>query len=412
MQLISAQVFVFSLSLRQLYEVAPSPPKKWRRFVAAGSPASSPSKGPLVDNDDDESPSFRAKSFYGRKKSFTARPSQSCSDEGENGSSVASEHSVASSSKNRAKNITKTSLQRTHSAVKSSISLSDDEKITVMSPRVALSPIKNIYGNVRKGSKTKSKSKKAATTRKRRKSLPASVQPIVQARNPPAPPAVRPTSGDNTAVSATPPNNRKFFKHKSPSSASVALGGIIVGKGFNLKFVRGLLNKDFGQSPSKKRGLPLKQMSAPKVQKTYSRNVAKRAEEAGTRNKSALPVDDGRISSSSGHKPVENRSFQWTLDVPISTTSSPNVDSRASGEESRDPASQSLFSSYSQSLVSDVSGPTENGLLPNGSSQLHSASPSQDDSHDKFYSIFSPKRLATTTEGRWVACITMYFQCS
>ena len=391
-------MFSLSLSLRQLYEVAPSPPKKWRRFVAAGSPASSPSKGPLVDNDDDESPSFRAKSFYGRKKSFTARPSQSCSDEGENGFSVASESSVASSSKNRAKNFTKTSLQRTHSAVRSSVSLSDDEKITVMSPRVALSPIKNIYGNVRKRSKTKSK--KAATTRKRRKSLPARVQPIVQARNPPAPLAVKPASGDDAPVGATPPNNRKFFKHKSPSSASVALGGIIVGKGFNLKFVRGLLNKDFGQSPSKKRGLPMKQMSAPKVQKTYSRNVAKRAKEAGTRNKSASPMDDGRISSSSGHKPVENGSFQWTLDVPISTISSPNVDSRASGEESGDPASQSLFSSDSQSLVSDMSGATENGLLPDGSSQLHSASPSQDDSRDKFYSIFSPRRLATTTEGR------------
>ena len=55
---------------RQLCEAASSPPQKWRRFITGSpgsSPVSSPGKGPLRGQDED-SPSFRARSFYKTKK--------------------------------------------------------------------------------------------------------------------------------------------------------------------------------------------------------------------------------------------------------------------------------------------------------------------------------------------------------
>ena len=344
--------------------------------MAADSPASSPCKGPLVDNDDEESPSFRAKSFYGRKKKIprTVPLPQSGINEEKPGSPVPS---AASSSNASTENLTRAPLRRTRSSV-GNIS-TDGEEMAVMSPRVVLSPIKNIHGNIKK--QPKAKVKKASVTRKRGKSLPARVQPVIQASIPPAPQAAKP-SDEDAPVDATPPNNRKFFKHKSPASASRVVGGIIVRKGFNLKFVRGLLTKDFSQSPGKRTGPAEKQRSTPKVQKTYSRKIGKPAVEAGTGAKTASPMDGSRSSGSRGHVSGEN---SWTMDIPMPAPSSPRVeDSMVSGEGSAEPGSQNLFNSDTQS--------TENCLPPASSSQPQSAVSSQDDSQDKFYSIFSQKR--------------------
>lgn len=349
-----------------------SPPKKWSRLLTADSPASSPSEGPLKDDGDHESPSFRAKSFYGRKR-VTAHLLQSCLSVEKLGSSVPAAKSPSSAT---TENAIKTPPRGTRSA--GGNGFMDDEKITGMSPRIALTPIKNIYGSVKKQSKTKLKNSAASVTGKRRKSLPAvaRVYPVTPTRYPPAPQAVEP-SDEDPPVSATTPNNRKFFKHKSPASASRAVGGIIIGKGFNLKFVRGSLNKDFGQSPCKKRGIATKKRSAPKAHNTYSRTVAKSPKVAVAEKKAQVTC-------------IRNVSEV----AAASMASSPDVDSNMSEDESLEPGSQSLFNSDTLSLASNMSAPMERHLPAATDSQSPLSSSSPDEGRDKFfYSVFSKKRV-------------------
>ncbi|XP_076440519.1 uncharacterized protein LOC143279996 isoform X2 [Babylonia areolata] len=366
---------------RQLCEVSPSPPKKLRS-LPGGSPSSSP-KGPLLINSDDESPRFRTTSFYGsRKKLVLTKPSGDTDN-----SSVAHQSQVAVT--------TPRSRSSTRMSTRSSTGKRNGEDTTTH--RLALSPIKNIYHNG-----TKQRTKTTSETNgncQRKKSVPPKAKLNVSRKSPKEP---QDSSDDELLESVTPGKPRKFFKYKSPASASKASGGIIIRKGFDLKFVRGSVNGRSGKSTCKKtvsdkRANAKTKQSLNKKTSKMKTMVQRKPEisESAIRRESQDSRSNGKTPDLSD-VPKWNRkastqgiSYQDSSELmPMSMT----VSNKKFDKESDKSSSENLFGFDNESMASDLSGPIEQSSSSTGTQQ--SVVSSVDEAHHgKFYSIFSQKQF-------------------
>ena len=353
----------------------------------ASSPSNSPAKGPLLDHSDDESvPTFRPKSFYGlKRKSLSAALSR----EGNNSSPPAAPAAGKMS---------------VHGSVSSCESASSDDEKSSRS-RPALSPIKNIMESVKKGSKRKSS--QAAVTGRRQKSRSAKT---LKGNKKKENDGQEKTLVKSVAPRSSPVKGHKFFKHKSPASASKAVGGIIIKKGFNLKFVRDSLGRGFGLSPGKKAGPAAKPRSTPKVQKTYSRNNSK-SDKTAKETDSAISFTGSDLSMSSGNTSWQVGSVQTPVASPHLTSSLTTPESSTPSslnEESDSLSSQYVPGSDTQSLSSDVSGPVHSRRPGTRMSTLQSTGSSGNDDMNHLFSIFRTSKRSQRhagTENRWVAWV-------
>ncbi|KAL8598962.1 hypothetical protein ACOMHN_006772 [Nucella lapillus] len=381
---------------RQLYEVAPSPPKSRKlKHPTADSPSASPAKDPLVVNSDDESPRFRTTSFYGSKKKLTkTKPAA----DAENSSSVLPPASLTAS------------RSRSNSRISGKKSVVD-EKAT--RKRIALSPLKNVYGNSTVKQPPKKAASKVGTNRRRSKSVPAKAKLNLETTLPRVP---QTTPNKDHEEGATPDKTRKFFKYKSPGSSSKTAGSIVLGKGFNLKFVRrsqatpkktntktkkaqkkntpkmkSVVQRKSGGSSSSTRasdrsGMIEMEITAQRESESRSGKAADRHGFQGMRSKTQRQPEG---SKSSGRVSDDSNFFEDDSQLmPLSSSTS----DKTFEEDAEMSGSQSLFGLDSQSLPSsDVSGPVVRSPSSTVTQQLE-LSPTEEIHHGKFYSIFSKKR--------------------
>lgn len=342
-----------------------------------------------MDNDEDEAPSFRARSFYGSRKKLSVATPLPVDWDGEN-----SESSTATISSSAVRPNTE-NVERTKRQTRS-IS-PDDKKLRTRSCRVALSPIKNTLDKLKK--EISGKPAPRAVARRRSKSLPPRARSNPRRKKQQASQPVKSVENVREArQNSTPDNSRKFFKYKSPGSATKSTGSVIVGRGFNLKFVKGSAGKDFGQSPGRKRS------TTPGSSKTRRRKNATSTKTL-KRNGSAMSAGSSQLLSSNS-TPASDISLQSTSGTPGPTQDSPGAESESRMSDIDSPVpgslSQSLFSSDSQSAASDMSEPVEDEAVAVIDREVVSVE-GLTEGGDKFFSVFSKKRRSlrlTAVENR------------
>jgi hypothetical protein len=285
--------------------------------------------------------------------------------------------------------------------------------------RKALSPIKNIMANILQSDVEEDDKKMdsdselednydspeealpplpvMATRKRRAASLPGRVQPKRKTqKSTPArsKPVVKKTDikepDDANLPTDSPVNGRKFFKHKSPASASKAIGGIIVRKGFNLHFVRGLLNKDFGQSPNMKKG-PSKLRSPPSSsKKRRTRRSSSSKKSANTSWESVpepLPLlpgfEDCTDAASVDHSQQESGD---------TSQQSSTKDSNSQHAPVCTQSTSSLPSTLFMSTDEEEAEETPSSPLPRQPPSPVEEEEEEEEENGKFYSIFSRRR--------------------
>lgn len=384
--------------------------------MSDASPPASPGRGPLR-YDDEESLSFRAKSFYhtNKKQPVTSVAQQPLSEVEAHsldaagklvtvgraypdGSSSPPKHhksSRVSARKNvnsrkespLCENVGGTPSQR-HS--RSTVKMERvSEEYSTRPKRKALSPIKNILqSDLEEEESCGGLSMSSKVGRKRRAaSLPAKVQPKL--KNMKSLPVTLDLQDKNISHLTPPPCGRKFFKHKSPASASRSIGGIIVRKGFDLKFVRSL-KSDFTGSSEKQKTPKRKMKSSSSVKKRKSKSASNAALEFTSSASDSLSqlshLENGSTSS------MKNSSQPSSM-----SQSTPHSHLSTDDESYLSSESPNTFSSDMLTLKSNGSYTFKSQqTYEKASKQLSPSKQVEEESEDgKFYSIFSRRRRST-----------------
>ncbi|XP_021379039.1 N-acetyltransferase ESCO1-like [Mizuhopecten yessoensis] len=157
--------------------------------------------------------------------------------------------------------------------------------------------------------------------------------------------------------SATPENGRKFFKHKSPASASKVIGSsVIIRKGFNLKFVPSRNSKSAGLIGKKKAKKPGKvsKSSKPHEVKSGERNVSE------TLINTETSTTDSACHSTMSDVSASEQESQKTIAQPEEVGASEDLfpDGSEVTEDSSPALDCSSLASSMTDLTSVESGPT------------------------------------------------------
>ncbi|XP_071145249.1 N-acetyltransferase ESCO2-like [Mytilus edulis] len=210
----------------------PSPEKRTARtsldFTENTPPPIKRFRESSTESDDDSK--FTVKSFYGgrEKKSFPHSPGRRKAAtkvlsklEGEE------EEEFLTLRKNVPGKILKTSSKVKKDVFKLSSTSSDSEPVQVLKDRTRNNRFNKIS--------PKSSGKKSVPRKK--KSSPKSAKKVTAANKKESKTPVTPVPAEVQNIINEQIPGRKFFKSKSPASASKAMGSVIISKGFNLKFL-------------------------------------------------------------------------------------------------------------------------------------------------------------------------------
>ncbi|XP_041358485.1 N-acetyltransferase ESCO2-like [Gigantopelta aegis] len=220
-------------------------PRKRRRTRTGDSPLKMRCDNPLI-NSDDNSPTFRATSFYGSKQ-------KDVSTTIDKSSRVVTENRPIQNSAPTASSPDSQSSDASGFTRSSKRCLANKPKLSPPIVRSKRVNNQNENKNLKKdGSCNVNKQKRIVTSSYKRLSVVISPLKLTDKKSS-APQDVLITENPKGSLTpAVPGNQKKFFKHRSPASASKSVGSVIVRKGFNLKFMPRRLNTNFWKESSKK----------------------------------------------------------------------------------------------------------------------------------------------------------------
>ena len=216
---------------------------------------------------------FSAKSFYNKEAACPRLRLQTLFSKGHKAMSPATDMPSSSCSLANIENIVLMSQpyirtrsarhteNTTHNYFGASFLSSEYMDIMRRSPHIVLSPIKNVscIAPLKHSDETLTQTPEMKESCTSLETLDGTLKPSPSSE--PACPRLN---------FASPVGRRRFFRHKSPSSASKAFGGIIIGKGFNLKFVPSRMGRG-GKLIQKKTGPSIKNNQTSKRQRVSCR---------------------------------------------------------------------------------------------------------------------------------------------
>lgn len=365
--------------LRQQNEQMPSP-KRLRCSVKTPSPHVTPSKrkGVFVDSDV-ESPVFVARSFYGQSKKSAA---DSADLLGTPPHLVDSPKHISSSPQALAlDNLFKKKMQ---------LATRQGKK----SPRIVLTPLRS---STNIGSVISDKTQSPIS--RRLNSLPEKTL-ILRPEFPAMVPSKKTQeTGQKSDASLT--SSRKFFKHKSPQSASKLLGNVVIGRGFKLRFVHRSLSKDYPQQYLYK-----KKSSRNTLLGNKSGTAITTTQKAGRKSASVSKLNSVMEEATSSVITSKHDDCFLNCESSVLPCSLPADAVRTSDQNSTTSADENVCSLDDSSETPGMTWAVSAGA-PH---EVQESSKMPDEGHpDQFYPIFTSHRRSqriAAAKPRYISCFT------